>query len=824
MGIMEIAGVRLAHVWRGLIKAPTFTLIAVATIAIGIGANTAAFSVVRGVLLKPLAYPEPERLAGLWLKAPGVKIDHLNAAPSIYYLYKEEGSAFESVAIHQSSTVTITGLAEPEQTAAINTTHDLARVLRVQPRIGRWFTEAEDRPNGPRTTVITHEYWQQKLGGARDVIGRKLVVNSRPTEVIGVMPAGFRVTDQRFSLIFPLQLNRAEINAFGFSHRGIARLKPGVTFTAANTDVARLLPMLATKFKMPPGMNAKTVEEARFAPDIHPLIDDVVGDTGKVLWVLMGTLSLVLLIACANVANLLLVRADGRQQDLAVRAALGASQRQIAAGLLAESLTLGLLGGVVGVALAYVGVRLLLYLAPASLPRLHEIALDPPVLAFALALSVVAGFIFGLLPAWKHAAPRLGTSLREGGRALSESRDRRRARGTLVVVQMALAVVLVVCSGLMVRTFLAMRNVQPGFTRPEEVLTFRVSIPYAAVEKPEQVFRMQERIVQALVALPGVQSVSGVNSVTMDGNDGNDPVYAEDRTYREGEVPGIRRYKQALPGFFRTMGNPLLAGRDFTWDDLAGMRNYVILSDGLAREFWANPQAAIGKRVRERPGGVWREVIGVVGDERDDGVDKPATKTIYWPALRKDVWDVGPQSTRTLAFVIRGPVQSPNFLAAAQRAVWQVSATLPLADPRTMAEIQRRSMARAEFAMIMLAIAGSMALLLAVVGIYGVISYAVSQRTREIGIRLALGAPAANVRTMFVRYGLTMTAIGLAAGLAAAAALTRLMASLLYGVAPLDWVTFALASLALAVAALCASLIPAMRATRVDPVIALRSE
>lgn len=809
---------------RGLAKSPGFTLIAVATIAIGIGANTAAFSVVRGVLLKPLPYAEPDRLAGLWLKAPGVKIDQLNAAASIYYLYKEDGRTLESVGLFQGLAATVTGLAEPEQVRGLAVTHDVGRVLRVEPQLGRWFSEADDRPKAALTTVISHEYWQQKMGGTRDVIGRKLVINARPVEVVGVMPAGFRMLDERFSLLLPLQIERAEIHAFGFNYQGIARLKPGVSMAAANADAARLLPLLATKFKMPPGMNAKVVEEARFAPDLHPLRDDVVGDIGKVLWVLMGTLALVLLIACANVANLLLVRADGRQQDLAVRAAIGASGRQIAAGLMAESLLLGLLGGIAGVALAFAGLRFLLYLAPASLPRLHEITLDLPVLAFALALSLLAGFVFGLLPAWKYAAPRLGTSLREGGRALSESRDRRRARGTLVVVQVALAVLLVVCSGLMVRTFIAMRQVDPGFTRPEQVLTFRVSIPYAAVEAPEQVTRMQEQIVQRLAALPGVRSASGVSSVPMDGNNSNDPVYAEDRTYREGEVPGIRRYKTALPGYFRTLGHRIVAGRDFTWDDLYGMRYVVILSESLAREFWSNPQAAIGKRVRESNGGAWREVVGVASDDRDDGVEKPVTKTIYWPALRKGVYEPGAAATRSLTFVIRGPVQSPGFFTAAQRAVWQVSATLPLAQPRTLAEIQRRSLARAEFAMIMLAIAGVMALLLAVIGIYGVISYAVSQRTREIGIRLALGAPPATVRGLFVRYALTITGIGLACGLAAAAGFTRWMSSLLYGVAPLDWVTFALAALTLGTAALLASLLPATRATRVDPVVALRSE
>jgi predicted permease len=349
-------------------------------------------------------------------------------------------------------------------------------------------------------------------------------------------------------------------------------------------------------------------------------------------------------------------------------------------------------------------------------------------------------------------------------------------------------------------------------------------IPGAEAKEPERVARMQEQILQGLAALPGVQSVAGANSVTMDGNTSNDPIFAEGRDYREGEIPTIRRFKRATPGLFRTLGNTLVAGRDFTWDDVHSMRDVVIVSENLARELWREPSAALGKRVRERPDGRWREVIGVVGNERDNGADQPAPTIVYWPALTRDLWDAGPRSTRTMAFAVRGPVQSPGFLASVQRAVWSVNATLPLADTRTMAQIQRRSMARAEFAMIMLAIAGAMALLLAVVGIYGVISYAVSQRTREIGIRLALGAEPGAVRGMFLRYGLGIAGIGLVCGLAVAAGASRVLSSLLFEVKPVDGVTFGLTAVVLGLAALCASVLPAARATRVDPVVALRSE
>lgn len=520
----------------------------------------------------------------------------------------------------------------------VDVTDGVGRVLGVAPLLGRWFTREDDAPGKPETVILSYGYWRQRFGSDRQVLGRKVTVNGRPMEVVGVMPESFRFLDERFSMLLPHQFDRSKLFVGNFSYQAVARLKPGVTLAAANADVARMLPMLIQKFPPAPGMSPKMLEEARLGPDVHPLSDDVVGDVGNVLWVLMGTLGFVLLIACANVANLLLVRADGKQQELAVRAALGASHWQLAAGLLAESLTLGLLGGVCGVVLAVAGVRLLLALAPAGVPRLDEIVVDPPVLAFALVLSVVAGLVLGVIPALKYAAPRLGTSLREGGRALSESRGRQQVRGALVVVQVMLAVVLVVASGLMVRSFLALQRVEPGFTRPEELLTLRLSIPSSAVKEEESVIRLQERILRGLEAIPGVSAVSAGNSVPMDGNQSNDPIFAEDRTYRDGEIPTIRRFKFVHPGYFRTLGNRLIAGRDLAWEDVYGQRRVVLISENLARELWREPAAALGKRVRESPQGLWREVIGVVGNEHDNGMAAEAPEIVYWPMLLENIW------------------------------------------------------------------------------------------------------------------------------------------------------------------------------------------
>jgi putative ABC transport system permease protein len=533
----------------------------------------------------------------------------------------------------------------------------------------------------------------------------------------------------------------------------------------------------------------------------------------------------VLLIACANVANLLLVRAEGRHQELAIRTALGAGRRRIAADLLFESVSLGMVGGALGLGVAYGALRLLVAMGPASLPRLDEISIDPWVLLFALAVSVIAGVLFGLIPVFKYAGPGTGVALRQGGRTLSQSRERHRARSTLAVVQVALAMVLLIGSGLMIRTFEALRRVQPGFTRPREVQTLRFFIPAAQVKEAEQVVRMQQEILQKITEIPGVQSSAFATSITMDGNSGGDPIFPEDRPYAEGKLPPIRRFKFASPGFLHTVGNPLIAGRDFTWTDLYDKTPVAIVTENLAREYWREPSAALGKRIRNGTNGPWREIIGVAGDERDEGVNQKSPTTVYWPALRRDLWGDGVNSPRTVAFAIRsGRTGSDSFLKEIRQAIWSVNPNLPLFEVRTLDEIYTKSMARTSFTLVMLAVAGGMALLLGVVGIYGVISYSVSQRTREIGIRMALGARQWELTGMFVRHGLFLAMIGLAFGLAGAAAVTRLMSSLLFEIQPVDPVTYGAVAIGLAGAAALASYVPSRRAAAVEPVEALRTE
>jgi predicted permease len=802
-----------------------FTLIAIFTLALGIGANTAIFSVVRGVLLKPLPFDGADRLVGLWHTAPGLGIPLLNMAPSYYFIYREEGRVFEDVGLWNGGAVSVTGTGEPERVQALFVTDGTLSLLHVNPILGRHFTADDDSPKTPERVLLSHAYWERKFGSDPAVVGKSVVVDGKPREIIGVLPAGFRFLDRNPQLILPFRFNRPELHAANFSYRGVARLKPGITLEQANADVARLIPIIPDRFPMPPGFTRKMLDDVKIGPNVRPFAADVIGDVGRVLWVLLGTVGLVLLIACANVANLFLVRAEARQQELAIHAALGAGSRRIAWELLSESITLAVAGGIVGLGLAYAGIRTLVANAPDGLPRTGDIGIDPLVLLFTLAISLVAGLLFGLLPVMKFATPHLAAALKEGGRLSSAGRERHRARNGLVVAEIALAVVLLVASGLMIRTFQAMRDVNPGFVRPEEVLTLRVSIPGSIVADDEQAIRTHEQIVRKLEQMPGVRSVGVSNSITMDGNDSNDPVFVEDFPPPADKIPPLRRFKWTAQNYFQTMGNPIIAGREMTWADVYSRASVVMVSENFAREFWKEPAAAIGKRIRQTPNNPWRTIIGVVGNERDDGIAKPASSIVYWPLLIDNYFNNKLFAQRNLVYAVRTDrAESPTLLKEIQQAVWSVNAHLPVANVRTLDQIRAESMAQTSFALVMLGIAAAVALLLGVVGIYGVIAYVAQQRTKEIGIRIALGAASRDVSALFVRHGIVLAGIGIACGVVAAALLTRTMSALLFGVSAYDPLTYAAVALALGGTAVLASYLPARRAARIDPAEALRWE
>jgi predicted permease len=803
-----------------------FTVVTLITLAAGIGANTAVFSVLEGVLLKPLPYPHPDELVGVWHSALGLNIPDLNMAPSNYFIYREQSRTFQDVGLYQDDSVSVTGVSEPEQVRALDVTDGTLPILGIPPVLGRGFNRADDTPQSPDTVMLSYGYWQRKFGGDRSIVGRNITIDGKTHQIIGVMPQRFHFLDREdAALILPLQFDRNKLTLGQFSYEGLARLKPGATIAEANSDVARMFPIVLRSFPPPPGFSLDLFKKADVRPNVRSLKHDVVGDVGKLLWILMGSIGIVLLIACANVANLLLVRTEGRQQELAIRAALGASRRRIAGELLFESVIIGLLGSAMGLALAYGALRLLVAMAPAGLPRIQEIGIDVPVLIFTLVASLIASLLFGLIPVLKYGGARLGTGLREGGRTLSQSRERHRARNVLVVVQVGLACVLLICSGLMIRTFHRLTQVNPGFIAPADVQTFRLDIPSAEVPKPEQVVRVQQEILGKLSAIPGVSSVGLVTAVPMTNDHWMDPVWSQDRSYAQGEMPKLRRFIFVSPGLFHTLGTPVIAGRDFTWSDTYDELPVAIVSENFASEYWGSPTNALGKQIRVSTKDDWRQIVGVVGDVHSDGVDQPAPTTAYWPILMKNFESDPVQVRRGLSFVIRSPrAGSSGLMKEVRQAVWSVDANLPLANAHTLDYYYGKSMARTSFTLVMLAIAGGMALLLGAVGLYGVIAYSVSQRTREIGIRIALGAQQSELVGMFVRQGIVLAGVGVACGVVVAVATVRVMSSLLFHVSPVDPLTYILVCVALAATAALASYIPSRRASAVDPVEALRAE
>jgi predicted permease len=492
-----------------------------------------------------------------------------------------------------------------------------------------------------------------------------------------------------------------------------------------------------------------------------------------------------------------------------------------------ESTVLGLLGSLMGLALAYGALRILVAMAPTGLPRLHEIGIDMPVLLFTLAIALLSSLLFGSIPVFKYTGAHLNTGLREGGRTLSQSRQQHRARNTLIVVQVALALVLLICSGLMIRTFRALMHVPPGFAGPDAVQTFRFYVPETQVPDSdrERLVRMDQELLNKLAAIPGVSSVSFSTSIPMDGNSSNDVLFAEDRAYAEGELPPVRRFKFISPGFFATLGTPLVAGRDLTWTDTYQKLPVAIISENFAREYWHDARNALGKRIRVGTTDDWREIIGVAGDIHDDGVNKPAPTSVYWPIMMDRFEGEKETLRRGIAFAIRSPrAGSQAFVNEVRQTVWSADSNVPLAEVHTLGHYYTRSMARTSFTLIMLGVAGGMALLLGIVGIYGVIAYSVSQRTREIGIRIALGAQKASLISMFVRQGLWLTGIGIACGLLAAVAAMRLMSSLLFNVNPVDPVTYTAVTVGVVVTAYLACYLPSRRAATVNPVDSLRAE
>ena len=824
---------------RTLRKNLSFTATAVLILALGIGATTAIFSVVYSVLIKPLPYPNADEL---------VRIRHSDIhgersfSETMYLTYRDENRTFASVGMWHEATATLTDRGEPELVRALRVTDGTLQALGRQPMRGRWFTEQEYGPvaEGPEPVILSYAFWQRRFGGEEAALGREISMEApsgaRATplaaqwQVVGIMPRSFRFLDMapQPDVIVAMRLDPARETINSFSYDALARLAPGVTAAEAGADLERMLPIWLDAWPIWPGGSTKeAIANWRITPVVLPLKDDLVGGVATTLWVLMGAIGAVLLIACANIANLMLVRADARRQEFAVRAALGAVPARIARELVVESLVLGAAGSVLGLGLAYVGVQFLAAMGPSDLPRLEEIAIHAPVLAFAVAMALASTVVFSAIPTLKYAL-QIDTPMSGSPRASTASRERSAARSALVIVQVALALVLVVSAALMIRTFQALHDIDPGFSDPATIQTAGISIPFADVSGPEQAARvakmtsLQREMLDRIAALPGVASVGFANDLPMGGGQWNGPVLVEGQTPATGETPPSRRWNFVSPGYFEAMGTRMIAGRDIAWSDVEAGGRVAVISEDFAREIAIEPAAALGRRIRLRfDQAGWDEVVGVVQQVHQDGLFEGVPSMVYWPVLT---------SHRLFgrldgAFVIRSDRAGTAALRnEVRQAVRSVNGAIAMTREGTMRELYADSLARTSFTLVMLAIAGGMALVLGVVGIYGVIAYAVSQRTREIGIRSALGAEPRELKKMFLLHGLTLSGVGVVVGLIVAAALGRSMSSLLFGIEPLDPAAYIGAIVVILVAAALASYLPARRAAAVSPMEMLKNE
>jgi putative ABC transport system permease protein len=705
-----------------------------------------------------------------------------------------------------------------ETERALRVTDGLLSLLRVRPLLGEPIRIQDDLPGAPNRVLLTYGYWQRAFGAVPGIIGQQLSIDGAAYEIAGVLPESFKFLGTNVQLLLPLRLNRSEaLTGPGFTFHGVARLRSDVTIPQANSDVARMIPLIIERFPLQPGVTREMWAGLGLGPNVRPLVEDVVGDIGRSLWILFATAGIVLVMASANVTNLLLVRVERRQREFAVRAALGASRGRLTMEVLTESVLLALAGGALGVLFAGAALGVLRKLAPIELPRVEDIGINWIVLLFTAMMSIATALGLGLLP-----AVRFGTLnahvLKDGTQSTGDGRGRHRTQNALVVAQIALALVMLIVAGLMIRTFSEMRNVQPGFVRHSEVQTFRVNLARPLIGEPPQVMRTHEQIAEQLEHVPGVVAIGLAGSIAMDGLAGSTPVFIEDRPVAG--IPPARRAKLIGPGYFEAMGNPVLAGRTFTWSDLRELKLVAVISENFAREYWGEPAKAIGRRLGAP--GAWSEIVGVVGNERIDGLNHPAPTIVYWPMA-------GAEAGRTfvirnLGYVVRSQrVGQAGFVRELEQAVRSVNHNLPLANVQTLDQLQAESMAQTSFAMAMLAIAATVALLLALVGIYGIVSYVVAERTHEIGIRMALGAQTGDVRLLFLRHGIGLTVTGIALGLGAVMLLTPLVSAFLYGVAPIDPVVYTSVSVALGATTLLATYLPVWRASHVQPISALRA-
>ena len=792
---------------RSLAKHPAFTAIAVITLALGIGANTAIFSVVNAVLLKPLPFDDPDRLVWVWDTQP-----QLPTAPSAlpdFLDWKEQNRSFDHLAAYQSGKMFLDAGDGITDSPVGLVTPELFSVFRVSPILGRTFTNEETLPGRFRVAVLSHSTWQNRFGSDPNVSGRTIQLNGGPYTIIGVMPAGFSYPD-RAELWRPLPIDPAKLDRGPHYLHVVGRLKPGVTLAQAQADMSTIASRLSEQYRE---------KNAGHGVKLEPLANVVVGDIGSALYVLLGAVGFVLLIACANLANLMLARVGARQKEIAVRTALGASRLRIVRQLLIESIILAIGGGVIGLLLAFWAVSWIVSLSADTIPRVHEISIDPRVAGFTLLVSVVTGVLFGLAPAIQVSRPDLTDALKESGRGTAGHR-RNRLRSTLVVSEVALSLVLLVGAGLMIRSFAKLNQVDPGF-QPAQVLTLGATLLRAKYPEDEQVAQMFSQILESAATAPGVVSAGAISDLPLTGSNISDSFTIEGRPPIAKEAEPSTEYHIVTPRYFESMGIPLLSGRDVAPTDTRQSPNVVVINEVFARRHFAG-ENPLGHRLKLQ--GQERDpllIVGVVGNVRNLALDEQTTPEAYVPFLQDPLF---PTYQRSMTIVARSKSDPQAIAGPLRAAVTSVDKSLPVYSLKPMTEHMRDSLARRRFSLILLSIFSSVALVLAAVGIYGVISYGVTQRTHEMGIRMALGAKPRDVLKLVVRQAMLLALGGVGVGLLASWALTRLMKGLLFSVSVTDPMTFVAIALLMTLTALLACLIPARRATKVDPLVALRYE
>ncbi len=799
---------------------PGFAAIAVLTLALGIGATVAIFTVVNGILFESLPYPESDRIVSIDHAAPGLDLPNMGISRKLYLHYLENAKTLDGIAVRDHWRMTLTGDGEPERVAASSVTPSFFRVLGVSPLHGRTFSEEEAKPGGPDVAVLSHGLWQRRFGGDRSILGKVIQGEGLSYEVVGVLPESF-VDDQEVEIYRPRQIDPARAQLGAFSDQAIARLATDASLEQARADLERLTTGLDEWF--PEDGAAVVLGRADFAPQLVPLLEARVGDLRSILWVLLGTVGVILTIACANVANLFLVRVEERSHELGVRSALGAGRRRIIRELLTESVSLAVVAGIFGLVIAQVGVRLVQRFGPQTLPRLDEVAINGRVLLFALVVTLVSGLLFGLLPSLRAGTERLLASLRDGTRSSSVGKRQHLVRAVLVAGQVALGLVLLVGCGLLVRTLLELRAADPGF-EPADTLTFRVTLPETEYENGEAVLAFVDASLERIRALPGVESAGVATTLPMNGQTSGSGYAVEDFPPQEDSLPPVFMDAHLSNGYLETIGARLVEGRYLTEAETRDRTGKALVSRSVKQRFWPG-ESALGKRIypsrssEEQP---WYEIVGVVDDIYMMGIDEGVRDFVWKPALGFE--DAGQDLGQNLSFVVGTQLSEESLIPALRAEIWALDRNVPIAQVKTMERIVQESRGQVSFTVVILLIASGLALLLAAIGLYGVVSYVVSKRTREFGVRLAMGASRRDVVGLVLRGGLLVSSAGVAAGLLLALGTTRFLESMLFGVSKYDPPTFTVVPAVLLLVSAIASWIPALRASAVEPVSALRQD